>query len=299
MPRPFIALVGLALALGLAPAVSAEQPAPGARYDGTNQSGDRVYVRVRADAAALAAYDVGSRMTCSDGKRRYLGLGSRGEPTVLVASDGSFQNIPVAGSFTYPNGLKGQAKTSFQGQFTAKDVATGTVTNTFTSKRVKCSSPPVPWTAYRDGTAQAPFRNAFMATGSYQAAGKGISFKQLETLAPARRITKLKFKWTVACASGREYRNTETYDPGELNRAGDTAVDLPGRNKFRLRGGYVVSERFRLQIGFKQSLNPAFYGVSGQFKMNATFRRRGKVVDSCRGTRKFSGRFVSGPANLF
>ena len=95
-----------------------------------------------------------------------------------------------------------------------------------------------------------------MATGSYQATGKGISFRQLETLAPARRITKLKFKWSVPCASRLEYSNTETYDPGQLNRAGDTAADLPGRGKARLRGGYVVSERFRLQIAFKQSLNP-------------------------------------------
>ena len=237
-------------------------------------------------------------MNCSDGKRRYLGLNSYREPTVSIRPDGTFVNIQEPATFTYPDGLKGKARTDFTGAFAAKDKATGTVTSTFEARRVKRSSPPVRWTAHLDGTAGAPFRDEVMATGKYQVGGSGLRFSRFATLAPGRTVTDLKFKFRVPCKRGGWYGYPIDFVPIWLNRKAESAVDLRERGGYRLAGGARSSERYRLVVRFSKSVG--VYRVTGRFTMRAVIRRRGKFVNSCSATRRFSGVFVNdGPANLF
>ena len=286
-----MALVGLLMA---APGALAA-PRAGERYDGRSASGQRISLSVSDDAARLARYAFVVSTSCSDGKRRVQSLIQRGQPATAIDAAGSFSHAsPVQRGFysTSSGRVNGRFTTTFSGAFDAAgDSVTGTIESTFRSERFNCTSGPVAYTMYRDGTAQAPFRDAVMATGLYTAAAKDVRAR-IRTLAPGREVLRGEISYRARCRSGGTLRSGRIFRNYLLSENGRRSI--AGRGRFRIRRDNVsVRIRFRLTLRFSRN---AGYRVSGTWRLRALVSRRGRQIDTCRMKRAFSGRFASGPA---
>lgn len=282
-------LVALALAATPGPA-SATSPDPGKRYDGRSSTGQRVFVRLSDDGRRLAAYDIVARMTCSDGRRRVLGLNSIRERPVRIASDGSFSGRGRPGRARLGR-VVGRAVTTFTGQFTgADDGVTGTIVARFTNRRLRCASRGATYRAFEDGTANAPFRDERMATGRYDA--RGFGRLRFRAFAPSPSIDRVSFQWRIRC--GRGTISLGTISTGILVRPNGRFVRGGRISNVRVGRGFRLSYRFRLAGRFSFR---AGYRVRGSFRARGAVRRNGRRFDGCRvrGGR-FAGRFVSGPS---
>ena len=286
-----MALVGLLMAAPGAPAA----PRAGERYDGRSASGQRISLSVSDDAARLARYAFVVSTSCSDGKRRVQSLIQRGQPATPIDAAGSFSHAsPVQrGYYSTPSGrVNGRFTTTFSGAFDAAgDSVTGTIESTFRSERFNCTSGPVAYTMYRDGTAQAPFRDAVMATGLYTAAAKDVRAR-IRTLAPGREVLRGEISYRARCRSGGTLRSGRIFRNYLLSENGRRSI--AGRGRFRIRRDNV-SVRIRFRLTLRVSRN-AGDRVSGTSRLRALVNRRGRHIDSCRMERAFSGRFTSGPA---
>jgi hypothetical protein len=280
--------VWLAICLMAAPAAQAG-PRPGERYDGRSGTGQRIFLSVRPDGTRLNRYVLEVRTRCSDGKRRPQGLLSRGERPVRIDAAGSFSHRSPAYRGSYGR-VRGRLRFSFSGTFDGPgDTVSGELRANFRSRRFDCSSGPVPFTLHRDGTAGAPWRDALMATGIYIARGRGVRAR-LRTLAPGRELLRGTIGYRARCRSGGSLGSGRiflNYEIGERGR-----VNAPGRATFRIPQDRVtVRARFRLTLRFSAGTQ-----VSGVWRLRATVRRGGRVLDRCRMRSSFAGSFQSGPA---
>jgi hypothetical protein len=277
----------LAICLAAAPAATAG-PRPGERYDGLSATGQRIFLSVRPDGTRLHRYTFVVETRCSDGRRRPQGLLHRGERPVRIDAAGSFSHRSPAYRGGYGR-VRGRLRFSFSGTFDGPgDTVTGELRANFRSRRFDCSSGPLPFTLHRDGTAGAPWRDALMATGIYRARGPGVR-ADLRTLAPGRELLRGAIRYRARCRSGGSLGSGRVF----LNyRIGDAGrVSAPGRATFRIPQDRVtVRARFRLTLRFSAGTQ-----VSGVWRLRATVRRGGRVLDTCRMRRSFAGSFRSGP----
>jgi hypothetical protein len=284
--------------LALAPQAGAATPVKGARYDQATATRLRSFVVVNRAGTRLANYELGGALSCSDGRRRSVGLFARGERPTRVTPAGTFSYTSRPEAFVMAERLrtpiKGTARTSFRGGFTSADSATVSVTTRFRSKRLSCRGTNQ-LTLGRDGTAGAPFQGSRMATGTYRASGRGLRVTRLTTLAPGGLLRRFRITARVACRNGGSYPSAYRFDQLRLH-PGDRS-SLRGREPIRFRGAYRGHERFRMTIAFSHSA--AGYRVSGTFAVRSRVTRRGRSYTTCASRRTFTGGFVSGPANLF
>jgi hypothetical protein len=288
------AAVALFLMLAVAPA-TLSAPRPGERYDGKSATGQRIFLTVSDDGGRLDRYTFAVNTNCTDGERRLQGTIQKGETPTTIDAAGSFshQSRVRRGFYATSSGrVNGRFRTTFSGTFDATgDSVTGTIESTFESDGFDCSSGPVAYTIYRDGTPQAPFRDSVMATGLYTAAGKGVAAK-LRTLAPGRELVRGEITYRARCRSGGNLRSGRIFLNYLLSDNGRRSI--PGVATFRIRQDNVsVRVRFRLTLRFFKS---SAHKVSGTWSVRAAVSRRGQQIDTCRLKRSFKGAFKSGPA---
>jgi hypothetical protein len=270
-------------------------PRPGERYDGKSGTGQRIFLTVSDDGGRLDRYTFAVNTSCTDGERRLQGTIQKGETPAAIDAAGSFahQSREQRGFYSTPSGrVTGRFRTSFSGTFDAAgDSVTGTIESTFRSDRFDCSSGPVAYTIYRDGTAQAPFRDSVMATGLYTAAGKGVEAR-LRTLAPGREMVRGEISYRAPCRSGGSLRSGRIFLNYLLSENGRRSI--PGVARFRIRRDNVsVRVRFRLTLRFFRT---GGHKVTGTWRVRAAVSRGGRQIDTCRLQRSFKGAFRSGPA---
>jgi len=291
---PAIGTLALVLLLAGAPAALAG-PRAAERYDGQSATGQRVFLSVSADGGRLARYTFVVRTSCTDGKRRPQNLIERGQPATSIDAAGSFahQSQAQRGFYATSSGrVNGRFRTSVSGSFDATgDSVSGTIESTFRSKRFDCSSGPVAYTLYRDGTPQAPFSDAVMSTGLYTAAGKGVTAR-MRTLAPGRTLVRGEINYKARCRSGGNLRSGRIFLNYLLSENGRRSV--AGQARFRIRKDKVVVRiRFRLTVRFFES---AGYKLTGSWNVRARVSRRGRLIDTCRLKRSFRGALAGAPA---
>ena len=290
-----------ALPLVAADVASAAAPVPGARYDGKAAGGLFVFMRASREGATLSDYSLAVRMRCDDGRRRILRFVDEGEPPTTVGADRRFRFVDAFTRFSHFRGrdgrrVRGRVRFSFDGVFQTGDVVTGTARGEFRSRRLDCESGPAPYSVYRDGTSRAPYRNARVATGRYSARGRGLRFKALRVFAPGRYVRLARFDWSAPCSVRGPLRmgSTYTYLPLKGSRVAFRDAETVPLN----RGGRARL-RMRLRMRFRRTASGR-YVVAGTWRARAVVMYRGRRVSTCRtGTRRFSGRFRSGPRNLF
>jgi hypothetical protein len=288
------AAVALFLMLAVAPAALAA-PRAGERYDGKSATGQRIFLSVSDDGRRLDRYTFAVSTNCTDGQRRLQGTIQKGETPTPIDAAGSFshQSRVRRGFYSTSSGrVNGRFRTTFSGTFDATgDSVTGTIESTFESDGFDCSSGPVAFTIYRDGTPQAPFRDSVMATGLYTAAGKGVAAK-LRTLAPGRELVRGEITYRARCRSGGNLRSGRVFLNYLLSDNGRRSI--PGVATFRIRQDNVsVRVRFRLSLRF---FKRGAHKVSGTWSIRAAVSSRGRQIDTCRLKKSFKGAFRSGPA---
>jgi hypothetical protein len=278
-----------ALALLLLAPPAAAGPRPGERYDGRSATGQRIYLTVRADGTRLERYTFQVQTRCTDGRRRIQGLLHPRERPVGIDAAGAFSHRSPAWPGRYGR-VRGRARLSFSGSFDAVgDTATGTIEATFRARRFDCSSGPVGFTAHRDGTAGAPWRDSLMATGAYRAGGRGVTAR-LRALAPGRELVRGAIRYRAPCRAGGALTSGRTFLRYPLTERGRLRV--AGRANFRIPSDRVtVRSRFRLALRFFGGTR-----VRGTWRVRAVVFRGGRAIDSCRMSRSFRGSFRSGPA---
>jgi hypothetical protein len=270
-------------------------PRPGERYDGKSATGQRIFVSVSDDGGRLDRYTFAVNTNCTDGERRLQGTIQKGETPTAIDPAGSFshQSRVRRGFYSTSSGrVNGRFRTSFSGTFDATgDSVTGTIESTFESDRFDCSSGPVAYTIYRDGTPQAPFRDTVMATGLYTAAGRGVAAK-FRTLAPGRELVRGEISYKARCRSGGNLSSGRIFLNYLLSENGRRSI--PGVATFRIRKDNVsVRVRFVLTVRFFER---GGHKVAGTWRVRAAVSRRGRQIDTCRLKKSFKGAFKSGPA---
>lgn len=268
--RAVAVLVIVVAAAGATAGAAEAGPQPGARYDGRSATGQRIYLTTKADGSALRRY--------------FLVVG--------IDAGGRFSYTSKAqrGRYRTARGLvSGRLRLSFDGTFDATgESVTGTIRAAFRSPRLNCSSGPVSYTAYVDGSAGSPWRDGLMATGRYDARGPGVALR-LRALAPGRLLVRARIAWRARCSGGGRLGGTRIY----------SRFDLPGgrlsdssRARRRVEPGITARERYRLQLSFDAGSG---YRVRGRFSVRAVVFRNGAPISRCRLNAPFTGRFVSGP----
>ena len=289
---PAAGTLALVLLLTGLPAAQAA-PRSGERYDGQSATGQRIFLTVSADGGRLARYAFVVKNSCTDGKRRQQGLLNKGETPTSIDAAGSFahQSAAERGFYLTRSGrVNGRFQTKVSGSFDATgDSVSGTIESTFRSKRFDCSSGPVAYTIYRDGTPQAPFSDAVMSTGLYTATGKGVTAR-MRTLAPGRTLVRGAINYKARCRSGGNLRSGRIFLNYLLSESGRRTV--AGRARFRIRKDKVtVRIRFRLTVRFFES---AGYKLAGAWNVRARVSRGGQIIDTCSLKRSFKGALKSG-----
>lgn len=297
----------MALTLAGASSAAAVAPKPGGHYHGSSVLSIPTSIVVSKDGTRLSEYLLTTRISCSNGKKQKVFLDQRREPTAKISGTGSFASTTPsqAGRITLGRKrVKGRFKSTFSGQFDTQTSARGSITTRFKTGKTRCKGTR-PFTVFLDGTSGSPYRNARAATGSYSARGAGLRFGTVKVNgvrragfrvdAPGQLLTGLRVQATARCRRGGRLGVGFDYVPLYLHRG---RVNLSERARFRLRKHQVDRERYRLKVRLYKS--GATYRLSGSFTDTARIYQRGKRIATCRvPTRRFSGAFMAGPANLF
>lgn len=275
----------------IGPPAALAAPLPGERYDGKSATGQRMFLTVSADGGRLDRYAFVVRTNCTDGKRRLQGMLDRREAPTSIDGSGSFAHRSASerGFYSIRSGrVNGRFQTSVSGSFDATgDSVTGTIESTFRSKRFDCSSGPVGFTIYRDGTPQAPFSDAVMSSGLYTAAGKGVTVR-MRTLAPGRSLVRAEIKYKARCRSRGNLRSGRVFLNYLLSESGRRTVT--GTARFRIRKDRVtVRIRFRLTVRLFQTSK-----LEGAWNVRAKVSQGGRVIDTCSLKRSFKGALKQG-----
>lgn len=292
-------MVLLASVAALAPAVPASAaPRAGERYDGRTATGQRVFVEVARGGARLSDYVFLVETRCSDGKVRVQGLNARNEPTVRIDSSGAFEKPVRSGRFTYPNAgrpITGTATLIFRGSFDGTGTAaSGTVTATFRSKKLRCTAKPTEFRVDVDGSPRAPFRDGSVATGRYAVSGRGLTFTAFRPFLPGRSVDLVQLRFRARCGNG-SLTGRRLF---EFITIRGSSFAMSGRSNVTAGPGLGFRDRFSIRGRFSRTADGT-YRVRGTFRLRGSLVRRGTKVDTCRtGAVGFSGRLRSGPDNL-
>ena len=288
----------LAWAAPIEPVAEAAQR-PGGRYDGRLPQASRSFVQVAEDGTQLRRYQLDLATRCSDGQRFGVIIDVHEGGQMRIDPSGRFAfAIRRSGKFPNRRGrmVRGVVTDSASGQFSASgESVTGTTSYKFTSRTLRCSSGAIPYTLHLDGTAGAPFRTGALATGDYAMSGsRGLSFRgPLRVFGPSETLSRFRYTWYAPCEQGSRIGFHEHVVRDELVRGHTTST---GTHRFRLPGG--IPGRYRWRLSMRFSFNGA-YIVRGRFSVSVSVRGK-RGTDRCRlRNARFSGRFLSGPANTF
>lgn len=256
----------------------------GAQYDGHDGTLTYAELDVASTGTRLARFSFGFRRgRCSDGGR-YDNGGGAGEiasgATIDASGHASYSRLfRRAFSFTRTGRrVTGRETISFVVTF-AGDRATGTLHDAFSARRLKCSSGPVGFVVYRDGTAGAPLRTPAIDTGSYRGAARGGStpFSALVFL-PWQVVSTFKLSWRGSCRTGAAVRGTPTFSmlPLRGERFGSS-----GSATQRFAHGLYGRSHYRLSGSFYHLAGDSFYRVRASWRYSVRIYRAGSLVDTC------------------
>jgi hypothetical protein len=300
--RRHVAAVGVwtaaaAVGCSLFCAPAGAQSSPFSRFDGQSPNGDRSYLTLNDRETALRDYYFADAGMCSDGKRRPLGLLARGEKRTSIRADGSFSYDTGVDRYSLHTKLKhpvpGRGRTTFSGRLASRDLATVTITSTFTAKHLRCQGTGT-LTLYRDGTPQEPLDQHGLSSGQYNPTGKGITIPGLELAAPGRMVTAFSYGMQVRCQSGLTYLDRGRYFPFPLDRRNETEASLLDIQPIRVGKSARGRERTRLTVRFFLSKRGG-YRAEGRVTTRAVLRSRGRRI-RCYASHTFKGRNVARPA---
>lgn len=140
-------------------------------------------------------------------------------------------------------------------RFTARlqfvgDTVVGVLTDVFTSRRLRCSSGPVSFAAWRDGTPQAPLNTSQGTTGRYRGRSAYGDRMSMQVFMPLRMVTKLTvtFRAGAPCSGAIHATGANTF----------TFRDIPiNGSSFGLRGHYsYVYRGVRYRERYSITANP-------------------------------------------
>ena len=163
---------------------------PGQRYDGKSGTGDRIFLRATGGGARLSTYRFVVRTRCGDGRPGWGALDQDGEGPARIAADGTFSygtSRPSAYTLRGGKRVPGQSTFRLSGRFAPRGYSvTGTLESRFRSRGLSCDSGSVPFTAYLDGSPEAPFRSRNVTTGEYSDLPEHLKRFRFHVFLPAR-----------------------------------------------------------------------------------------------------------------
>ena len=219
------------------------------RFDGRSHNGSYIAtVLIAARPPQKSVFDIYFRQgSCSDGSHyssEVVPLGRQGF-TPSASGRASFSGY-YAHAFTFDRrGKKIHGRERFRVTMTFSGTSvSGVVTDTFTGGGLRCHSGQVRFTAWRDGTPQAPFDASWGSTGHY--AGKSdygdtIGMSAFLPLGLVRKLT-VTFKSGVFCSAGLQFVRPETIVFHNLLING-TGFYFSGHDTYT-RGSYRYVERY-------------------------------------------------------
>lgn len=274
---------------------------PGAEYDG--HSGNQAYASLlvaKTGKALSSTVFVFTRGRCSDGGPYASGISLTLKSGATIDAHGavSYQRTTI-GSATTRLGVnvRGREQTMISARF-GGGRATGTFRDRFTSRKLNCSSDPLPFTAFLDGTTQAPVHDATSTTGRYTgtaldhvATGKQKPGKRqfsLDLFLPWGVVTQLKFQWTLVCGK-QSVREASTFgflpvSNGSFTKTGRGVDSLAGG--VRGRWSYLLGGRFVRAAG--ASIKRP-YSFTGHFSYKVDYLHGKQRLSSCRQAADLTG----------
>jgi hypothetical protein len=266
------------LASLLVPGTALAGPRAKAHYDGRDATKRQALVVVSKDGTR-AAFTFGTRAACTDGKRRALVfLDTDKRRLARVLPDGSFTKSLRDGPGT----------ATVHGTFDAVgNTVTGTYSIVTRARGYTCRTGDVAFTLHRDGTAGAPYRNAVVATGLYQAAGPGVALR-MRTVLPSRIVHGARVEYDTKCSSGK--RRAWSVAPLVLMQGSRFGAVV--RDRQRLESGAKATTRVRIAGAFAYDNG---YKVAGTLSARNVIKQPGQRPVVCRATVPFTGRFIRGP----
>lgn len=276
----------------LGAAAASAAAVPGAAYHGPGPKQYRTSIRVSKTGTRLASYRIPFVERCSNGRRHSGYLVSLGEKPTSVAADGTFRySTPKErGRVRYGKHVYTDVFTStFKGTFVSADVIKGHIDAKTRNAKYTCTAS-YDFTAYRDGTPGAPFRTPLLATGKYAASGSGVRLANLRVNAPGSELSDgAKIATKVRCRGGGYLSDRLSLDSVPLVRG-----RLSIGTRFRTRvDRNPARQRVRIKLRFYR--RGSAYRVRGSIRDVYRVYRHRKRVAYCASTRRFTGRFLSGP----
>ncbi len=259
---------------------------PGAQYDGRSEDfGYLASIVVNGQGNGLKSFVFGFKHgTCSDGGHYGSGVGGSGRDATIDAQGRLVESAFYPRAFWFNRHrrrVKGHERISFALQFNA-DQVTGSLRDEFDSRGLHCSSGPVSFSAFRDGSPNAPLKTSTIETGSYTGStvfiGKDDTYGRsvVHVFLPLRVVASLSIGWQASCANGYTYGETSRFRdlPLEGDRFGAAGHDFLPRNKH----GLYARDRYRLSGSF---LNNGIYRDVVNWHYSITIYRRGRRVGRC------------------
>jgi len=255
----------------------------GAHYDGHRYQRWTVQLAVSKDGKRVAWFGIGFQHGhCSNGLsfgsddiggtvKHGGAIGSKGQVTGDFASDTTVTS-------RHGKAVKGRQESVFRVRFFG-DRLNGTLTDSFRSQSLTCSSGPVHFSAYRDGTASAPLRNEHIDTARYHG-----PLLTLRVFLPQAWISSLTIHWTAYCPAG-QLKNYSVFSflfihGTRFGKAGHGRLPGPHglyyRYHFRLAGTFTSMSYDALNKGTLFD-----YSVHATWSMIESLYRGGRIVGTC------------------
>lgn len=259
---------------------------PGARYDGRQHGLQSLAsIQVSADGQSLAQYVVlFHHGRCSDG-HPYHSFGVGTAKGAQIDSSGRL-------SYTHPfsravnfdrtgHRVTGRERVSLRMTFEGNRVS-GLIHAQFRSKRIKCDSGAVDFTAWRDGTPRAPLSNHTLSTGRYQKMVRKTRVAVVLVFLPLHLISAIQFKWSAKCQNGYTLHTRATFTNVPLT---GSRFRASGASRVRTKGGVIAHEAYRLAGQF---FNHSGYQVRWRYVFHVRYFRGARSAGGCDGTSKYT-----------
>lgn len=163
--------------------------------------------------------------------------------------------------------------------------ASGTISVSFRSRDVRCSTGTMPFQAYREGSAGAPLSDSSLGTGSYrgefqQTSGGDEPFS-MDVFLPWDVIEVLRFKWQLDCPD-HAYNEQSTFQFIPIKKDG-WYYAASGKAKFR----HGIRARWSYQLSgsglgvLEGDWKGWRYNVYGTWSYQVQYTRRGVLLETC------------------
>jgi hypothetical protein len=250
---PALALVSLCfMSSGGASGATSAVVHLGARYYGrANNSNYVATVWVASRRTAKSTFTIAfTQGRCSDGGA-YNGIDFplRHQGFKINASGGAafVGYYKHAYSFTRRGRMvRGHEHFAVMMQF-AGDSVIGVLTDTFSSRRLHCSSGPVSFAAWREGTAGAPLNTSYASTGWYRGRSRYGETMSMYVFVPLRWVQSLRitFFHGLRCSGGLRLLRPVTFRFYDVPINGTSFFTIQGHNSVT-GGGYRYRQRWSI-----------------------------------------------------